>query len=239
MRERDGAEKRNRRRDRLVKFTLWVLAPLSLAGLIALRLFVLEAYRVPSSNMFPNVDDGDHLFVSKSAYGVLAPSAPARGDVIAHLLPEAPEDMPQKFVKRVIALPGDELVVDGGHPVVNGWRVPSCSLGTVSSSSNIDAASLPVFSSSSSVATLIFPCPAHATSWRSITLCPSGARNRNGSWIDCPCSGGAHGYATSTFCTHAVSFALRVVSSTIVACVAPAVARPTILEHIASVSHRP
>ena len=140
MPERNGAEKRSRRRDRLVRFALWVLVPLTITGLITLRLFVLEAYRVPSGSMFPNIDSGDNLFVLKSAYGVLTATAPARGDVIAFLLPESPEDMPQKFIKRVVALPGDELVMDGGHPVINGWRVPSCSLGTVSSSSNIDAA---------------------------------------------------------------------------------------------------
>ena len=35
------------------------------------------------------------------------------------------------------------------------------------------------------------PCPFHGTSRRSITLWPSGARKRNGSWIACPWSGGA------------------------------------------------
>lgn len=29
----------------------------------------------------------------------------------------------------MVALPGDTLVVEDGHPVVNGWRVPSCRVG--------------------------------------------------------------------------------------------------------------
>jgi signal peptidase I len=40
--------------------------------------------------------------------------------------PEAPS---QDFIKRVIALPGDTLAVDNGHPIINGWKVPSCHVG--------------------------------------------------------------------------------------------------------------
>jgi signal peptidase I len=33
-------------------------------------------------------------------------------------------------VKRVIGLPGDELLFEAGAPIINGWRVPRCSVGT-------------------------------------------------------------------------------------------------------------
>jgi signal peptidase I len=42
------------------------------------------------------------------------------------------------FIKRVIALPGDELRVQGGHPIINGWRVPSCKVGTLEYSEGDD-----------------------------------------------------------------------------------------------------
>jgi signal peptidase I len=35
----------------------------------------------------------------------------------------------QDFIKRVIALPGDTLEAHYGHPVINGWVVPSCRAG--------------------------------------------------------------------------------------------------------------
>jgi signal peptidase I len=47
----------------------------------------------------------------------------------AFLSPDAAESEPVDFVKRVIALPGDELQVISGELVINGWKVPRCSLG--------------------------------------------------------------------------------------------------------------
>jgi signal peptidase I len=41
-----------------------------------------------------------------------------------------PEHPDQSFVKRVIGLPGDTIEARGGHPVINGWEVPSCPVGT-------------------------------------------------------------------------------------------------------------
>jgi signal peptidase I len=91
----------------------------------ALRAWVLEAFKTPSGSMIPTVLVGDHLFVAKSA----RPSSLERGQVIVHAFPERPE---QDFIKRVIALPGDELLVKNGHPWINGWEVPSCKVGRYS-----------------------------------------------------------------------------------------------------------
>jgi signal peptidase I len=54
---------------------------------------------------------------------------PARGDVMVFAFPEHPE---QDFIKRVIAIPGDRLEARGGHPIINGWEVPSCRVGPFS-----------------------------------------------------------------------------------------------------------
>ena len=54
---------------------------------------------------------------------------PERGDVIVFAYPEHPD---QDFIKRVIAIPGDKLEARGGHPIINGWTVPSCNAGTYS-----------------------------------------------------------------------------------------------------------
>jgi signal peptidase I len=40
--------------------------------------------------------------------------------------PEHPE---QDFIKRVIAIEGDKLEARNGHPILNGWEVPSCRVG--------------------------------------------------------------------------------------------------------------
>jgi signal peptidase I len=106
---------------------------------LLLRAFVVEAFKIPSGSMLPTLQIQDHIFVNKLAYGPEIPftsfrmwtSLPVdRGDVIVFVYPDSPPDQPsQDFIKRAIALPGDTLVVEGGHPIINGWRVPSCRVG--------------------------------------------------------------------------------------------------------------
>lgn len=104
----------------------FAIAPIVLAPTVAvmLRVLVIEAFKVPSGAMIPTIAVGDHLFVDKAVY---RGRAPKRGEVFVFKFPERPE---QDFVKRAIAVAGDKLEVRGGHPVINGWEVPSCSVGT-------------------------------------------------------------------------------------------------------------
>jgi signal peptidase I len=114
-----------------------ILAVLALAAIplaCCTRAFVVEAFKIPAGSMIPTLLVGDHIFISKSAYGSSIPfthtrfwsRAPKRGEVVVFAFPEHPE---QDFIKRVVALPGDALIAQGGHPVLNGWRVPSCRVG--------------------------------------------------------------------------------------------------------------
>ncbi len=107
----------------------------AVAVAMALRAFVVEAFKIPSGSMIPTLQVGDHIFVNKFTYGPAVPFTksrlwkrmpPERGDVMVFAYPEQPE---QDFIKRVVALPGDKLEVKGGHPVINGWEVPSCLVG--------------------------------------------------------------------------------------------------------------
>lgn len=124
------------------------LESLLAAALIALglRAFVFEAFRIPSGSMLPTLQIGDHIFVNKLHFGVLLPFAkqrlfpdlpPARGDVIVFEFPDDdPHSERQDFVKRVIALAGDTLEAERGHPVINGWPVPFCRAGRYRYGSN-------------------------------------------------------------------------------------------------------
>ncbi len=108
----------------------------AIAVAMALRAFVVEAFKIPSGSMIPTLQVGDHIFVNKFTYGPAIPwthsrlwsrMPPERGDVIVFAYPERPD---QDFIKRVIAIPGDKLEARGGHPIINGWEVPSCPAGT-------------------------------------------------------------------------------------------------------------
>jgi signal peptidase I len=103
---------------------------------LLLRVFVIEAFKIPSSSMVPTLMVGDHIFVNKFKYGPLLPFTdsrlfsdlpPERGDVIVFKYPQNPE---QDFIKRVIAAPGDRLEIVDGRPIINGWLVPHCHVGT-------------------------------------------------------------------------------------------------------------
>jgi signal peptidase I len=106
---------------------------------LLLRAFVVEAFKIPSGSMLPTLQIQDHIFVNKFAYGPTVPFTKARlfermppkyGDVMVFEFPDPnPENARQDFIKRVIARPGDTLAVEAGHPIINGWRVPSCLVG--------------------------------------------------------------------------------------------------------------
>src|SRR6202167_3284984 len=77
-------------------------------------LFLYQPVRVEGTSMLPRLEDSDRLFINKFVYHV---SAIDRGDVVVFHYPRDPE---KSYIKRVIALPGDDLRVDHGHVYVNG-----------------------------------------------------------------------------------------------------------------------
>jgi signal peptidase I len=91
-----------------------------------IRLFLLEAYRIPSASMEPTLEPGDTIFVSKSAFGLRLPGqdapfwggrAPKRGEVVIF---SPPGDAQRDYVKRVVGLPGDTVQVRNGQLWLNG-----------------------------------------------------------------------------------------------------------------------
>jgi signal peptidase I len=98
---------------------------------LALRAFVIEAFKIPSSSMYPTLEIGDHIFVNKFIYGVRIPytnvkffelRGPKRGEVIVF---RYPCDMDRDYIKRVVALAGDTVEVRCNVVHVNGVAVPS------------------------------------------------------------------------------------------------------------------
>lgn len=95
-----------------------------------LRGFVVEAFQIPSGSMIPTLEIGDHIFVSKFSYGIHLPFSdgmlvsfgmPRRGDVIVFKYPRDPS---MDYIKRVVGLPGDEILVVDNQLFVNGEPVP-------------------------------------------------------------------------------------------------------------------
>jgi signal peptidase I len=92
---------------------------------LVIRSFIFEPFRIPSESMMPGLIDGDFIFVSKFSYGLRLPvfnakivntGQPERGDVIVFRLPSDPS---VHFIKRLIGLPGDHVVVRDNQVIVN------------------------------------------------------------------------------------------------------------------------
>ena len=89
------------------------------AAFVAIRAVVVEAFKIPSSGMYPTLVIGDHVFVDK-----LAPHlrAPERGELIVFRYPCDPQ---RDYIKRVVALAGDTVEVRCNVVYVNGSAVPN------------------------------------------------------------------------------------------------------------------
>jgi signal peptidase I len=97
---------------------------------LIIRSFVFEPFRIPSGSMEPTLVRGDFIFVQKYAYGLRLPvtetkvvetGSPERGDVVVFRYPPDPS---VNYIKRVVGLPGDEIVYKRHRLWVNGEEVP-------------------------------------------------------------------------------------------------------------------
>lgn len=115
----------------------------ALAILIALtiRTFAFEPFSIPSGSMFPTLQVGDYIFVSKYSYGYSRYSFPGsfvnfsgrffyqepeRGDIAVFRKPHGYVD----YIKRIIGLPGDKVAMIDGVLHINGAAVPRTLAGT-------------------------------------------------------------------------------------------------------------
>jgi signal peptidase I len=96
---------------------------------VILRAFVVEAFKIPTGSMIPTLEVGDHIFVNKFIYGLRVPftnmwfvewGIPERGDVIVF---RYPLDLSKDYIKRVVAVAGDKVRVEGHDVYVNDRRL--------------------------------------------------------------------------------------------------------------------
>ena len=95
-----------------------------------LRSFVVEPFKIPSGSMIPTLLVGDFILVNKWTYGIRLPvinhkildiNDPQRGDVMVFRYPVDPAI---DFIKRVVAIPGDEVAYINQKLYLNGKLVP-------------------------------------------------------------------------------------------------------------------
>jgi signal peptidase I len=89
-------------------------AALGASLMILLHLFVIQVSIVKGNSMEPCLHDGDRLVVDRVSYNL---AEVHRGDVVVMRYPRNPQ---VDFVKRVVAVPGDQVAMHGGVLLVNG-----------------------------------------------------------------------------------------------------------------------
>ncbi|MCB9761240.1 MAG: signal peptidase I [Alphaproteobacteria bacterium] len=115
------------------RFGLWVWDVVrtwgpALLAVLVIRSAIAEPFRIPSGSMVPTLEIGDHILVSKFAYGLRVPftaievlplGEPERGDIVVF---KYPPNERLDYIKRIVGLPGDVVEVRDNTVFVNGQK---------------------------------------------------------------------------------------------------------------------
>lgn len=84
---------------------------------IVVYLFVMQPNQVKGASMDPTFNSGDYIFTSKVTYKMRGYN---RGDVVVFRSPHNPDI---EYIKRIIGVPGDQVMVKDSEVYVNGKKL--------------------------------------------------------------------------------------------------------------------
>lgn len=100
-------EKTNNQKD--LKFIDFIkFAVITILIVVPIRMYVAQPFIVNGASMSPTFETGQYLIVDQFTYHF---DHPKRGDVIIF---KFPQDTSKFFIKRVVGLPGEKVVIDAG-----------------------------------------------------------------------------------------------------------------------------
>ncbi len=97
----------------LIKF-----AAIALAIVVPIRMFIAQPFVVSGDSMFPTFHNGEYLIVDEISYIL---GTPKRGDVVIFKYPNDPS---RYFIKRIIGLPNEEVVIKNGEITIKNKENP-------------------------------------------------------------------------------------------------------------------
>ena len=117
----------------LVKFIL-----LAVLIVVPIRTFIAQPFIVSGASMDPTFWDGEYLIVDELSYRL---GEPKRGEVVIFRYPQDPSKF---FIKRLIGLPGEKLVIKSGEITITtaagneiSWKEPYVEEGRKNTYENI------------------------------------------------------------------------------------------------------
>lgn len=97
----------------------WELAKIIIIAaviVVPIRYFLFQPFFVRGQSMDPNFANGDYLIIDEISYRFRAPD---RGEVIVFKYPENPS---QRFIKRIVGLPGETVEIRNGEITIYNER---------------------------------------------------------------------------------------------------------------------
>jgi len=94
---------------------LWEISKIIIIALVIvlpIRYFLFQPFIVRGASMEPSFYNGDYLIIDEFSYRF---SNPERGEVIVF---KNPKNLSQKFIKRIIGLPGETIQINEGRVIV-------------------------------------------------------------------------------------------------------------------------
>jgi len=85
---------------------------LALLIVIPIRYFIFQPFFVRGQSMEPNFEDGEYLIIDEISYRF---RDPLRGEVVVFKYPNDPS---QRYIKRIIGLPGETVQIGDGKVVI-------------------------------------------------------------------------------------------------------------------------
>lgn len=103
----------------IIEFVMDILETIVFVGslFIVIYLFILTPNQVKGASMEPTFHSGDYILTSRITYKFRNPQ---RGDVIVFRSPKNPDI---EYIKRIIGLPGDKILIENGEVYVNGIKL--------------------------------------------------------------------------------------------------------------------
>jgi len=92
----------------------WEIVKIAIVAFVIvapIRYFLFQPFIVSGDSMVPNLQSGNYLIVDEISYRF---SAPERGDVVVFNAGFIPGYANQRFIKRIIGLPGETVDVKNG-----------------------------------------------------------------------------------------------------------------------------